>query len=797
MVDLAACNDIVLLNETRTTCLERITEHMDAQHNMHFVAYHTDMGEGRAVKGRGVAVLVRGSISPHVNVWRQSKDLQALWLRIRGCMFGVEGDVCMGVVYVNPESNTRSGDVVAAMFDVLMEEVAVAQRAFTHVIVAGDFNAHIGLGDEFEHEHFDLIARFPCLGRPRMASGIRVPRKSNLAGRFLLDTASAGPMVLTTGRGRGDEGQRTFKGYDGQCRTRTDHVLMTGDLFEKLIDVQIDDECNISDHTPVQFRFPLVDSLEFDWGAEVAGREVDVEVKLRWSPDKEHDYGMRLREDDVGRTSVLAAIERGDVNGANGALMDMIERAAKATGMVVLPRAAPPRRYPAGRRRPVWFDAQCLEAKRRLRWAVKWGRARDQLVKEYKRVTRGAKRRFEQLRAARLLDMLKSKDPEAYRMLRQRTPKRATPIPAATWKQHIQQHFGQPVAEAVTQGGRHGLHRVNLDERGVPRDVVALGRHTLHGAQPGGGSFQLPDGSKLQGIVANHVRNMKVESAAGPDAVPVVFIRNARVRVGERCHDHVLVPLLCGMIEMCLRRGCMPERWKSARISPLHKKDDVVDPNNYRLLAVSSCMYRLYANVVRELMTDWCVAHRKIPDAQFGFFPGRNTLQPMFILRHLIHAAKHRKVHKKQVYAAFVDFSQAYDTVDRLKLWAHLEGIGMPTTLLQVVKGMYAGDTYELVDGENRTGHIRPARGVKQGCPLSPLLFSLFVNDVCELFPTRERGACGCGWDSPGFAPHVCRRFDIAGKHGRRYAGDVGVFGCLCQEEGFNCECEEVPGGGV
>jgi hypothetical protein len=46
----------------------------------------------------------------------------------------------------------------------------------------------------------------------------------------------------------------------------------------------------------------------------------------------------------------------------------------------------------------------------------------------------------------------------------------------------------------------------------------------------------------------------------------------------------------------------------------------------------------MYANVIRSLLTEWCVATGQIPDTQYGFYTGRNTLQPlqpMFILRHI------------------------------------------------------------------------------------------------------------------------------------------------------------------
>ena len=84
----------------------------------------------------------------------------------------------------------------------------------------------------------------------------------------------------------------------------------------------------------------------------------------------------------------------------------------------------------------------------------------------------------------------------------------------------------------------------------------------------------------------------------------------------------------------------------------------------------------------------------KVPDTQFGFYPDRNTLHPMFILRHLVQAGKVRNSNK-HVYAAFIDFKQqAYDKVDRMKLWNHLQTMGMPPQLLRIVQDMYAGDEH-------------------------------------------------------------------------------------------------------
>ena len=61
------------------------------------------------------------------------------------------------------------------------------------------------------------------------------------------------------------------------------------------------------------------------------------------------------------------------------------------------------------------------------------------------------------------------------------------------------------------------------------------------------------------------------------------------------------------------------------------------------LLAINGCIYRLFANVVRDLLTDWALAENHIPDSQFGFCPTRNTNQPLLILRHILATAKRKK----------------------------------------------------------------------------------------------------------------------------------------------------------
>eukprot|EP00983_Pelagomonas_calceolata_P004860 158733-Pelagomonas_calceolata.AAC.1 len=84
-----------------------------------------------------------------------------------------------------------------------------------------------------------------------------------------------------------------------------------------------------------------------------------------------------------------------------------------------------------------------------------------------------------------------------------------------------------------------------------------------------------------------------------------------------------------------LKTARIPSSWKAVKLAPIYKKGTVTPPSNYRMLAVSNTLHRLYTNVLRSMVQDWCAKYNIIPDSQFGFFSRPQHLTATFYLEAL------------------------------------------------------------------------------------------------------------------------------------------------------------------
>jgi hypothetical protein len=231
--------------------------------------------------------------------------------------------------------------------------------------------------------------------------------------------------------------------------------------------------------------------------------------------------------------------------------------------------------------------------------------------------------------------------------------------------------------------------------------------------------------------------------AAGFDGMPIECFLGLRDMNPESPTYRQLVSPLDSIImyifNTILRTGCYPESWRLAVLMPLLKgsKLDARDPSNYRGIALLACLSKLFANVLERRLTDFQWTCNLICDEQFGFTRSRRTIDPVFILDSLIDDAMARN---EYLYAAFVDFKKAYDYVPLNALFVKMLRANMHGSVFRVLHSMYAAVRSVVLVGVSMSEVIEQFVGLRQGCILSPSLFSLFIADLPQYLRNLEGG---------------------------------------------------------
>jgi hypothetical protein len=225
-------------------------------------------------------------------------------------------------------------------------------------------------------------------------------------------------------------------------------------------------------------------------------------------------------------------------------------------------------------------------------------------------------------------------------------------------------------------------------------------------------------------------RRLKNGKSPGIDGLPAELLKYAYPPCSDAPTSHLnpLVAPLVVIFNHLLTHSVVPEQWSATLVTLLFKKGDPTLWANYRPIAVVQLLTKVYAMILHQRLSAWAESTGVREPAQTGFRPNHATTHHAFVLQH--HISKCKAVGKK-LYCCFIDFAKAYDCVPREKLWQRLFDIGVRGKILHAIKSLYdVGVDMSIKLDVGVLDPISTTVGVKQGCPLSPLLFGLYIEGM-------------------------------------------------------------------
>ena len=263
---------------------------------------------------------------------------------------------------------------------------------------------------------------------------------------------------------------------------------------------------------------------------------------------------------------------------------------------------------------------------------------------------------------------------------------------------------------------------------GLPADVTSDENNSVdlaHIGMPVNPEYVVYDSCELNEPITRSevefvIQNLKNGKAVSVDRLPNEVYKNSNS-----------IDMLLKLYNFCYNNSVVPEVWRRALISPIYKgkNKDRREPLSYRPISLICNSCKGFSYILNKRLLNYLEKNNILVEEQNGFRKNRSCQDHVFLLHTLVDA---RLSQKKSVFGCFVDFSSAFDFLNRDLLHYKLKRIGIRGRFLNIIKCLNTGTKCSIKLNDKVTDWFETKAGVRQGQNDSPTLFAIYLNDLAQ-----------------------------------------------------------------